>query len=315
MGVLKLRRAAGLALHETDLRVRLREKGPELVDAVQAPPRVGRFVRVRDVRMDVPTLDRIRTPFSDEYPEKFLRVRHGADRRDHHLRARLDGMDRLGRLDDHFEVVLHLLAERLVPDLPLVHDVAVAPDDFAAVPQPRLESLRIPDHARNARSDVAAGLVDRIAVGEADPRLDADRRGMPNLNIEPREVVLPLFLLGLRPAAEEPRVLRPRLAEIFCVGLEVGEFAVEAFASDRPPRRRNLRRFACPEKSDLPESRIGPQKSLHRDASPVADQVRVHVVPRRERNGAQKRRPCNKDGSCHALHAHSFQLPQAKPPF
>ena len=215
-------------------------------------------------------------------------------------------MDRLGRLDDHFEVVLHLLAERLVPDLPLVHDVAVAPDDFAAVPQPRLESLRIPDHARNARSDVAAGLVDRIAVGEADPRLDADRRGMPNLNIKPREVVLSLFLLGLRPAAEEPRVLRPRLAEIFCVGLEVGEFAVEAFASDRPPRRRNLRRFARPEQADLPESRIGPQEALHRDASPVADQVRVHVVPRRERNGAQKRRPCNNDGSCHALHARSF---------
>ena len=199
-------------------------------------------------------------------PFKDARVVVGqADRRAVDLRVRLNGADRPRGAVEKLRIV-RALPEWLVPHLPLVHDVLVAADARLHVPDPRRERLWVARHLAHHHAEAEVASVDRVAVGEADPRLHAEGRHFAHGPVEPREVVDALLLLRLRPAGEEPPVLRAERTEVGLHRVPVRVVAVERLAADGPCGRFQVLRLAHGEASDLLQSGIELVQPLPRHA-------------------------------------------------
>ena len=79
----------------------------------------------------------------------------------------------------------------------------------------------------------AAALVDCVAVRRLEPYGQASGSCVVDNFVEPREVVLALFLFGFRPAALKPDFSYAQRRKIFFVLLVIGVVPVERFAADR----------------------------------------------------------------------------------
>ena len=77
-------------------------------------------------------------------------------------------------------------------------------------------------------------LVDRVAVADAHPGLDALFVQPVDRFVEPLEVVDALLLFALGPAALDASVFGAELADVVFVDAELGLVTVECFAADGP---------------------------------------------------------------------------------
>ena len=260
MGIFELRGAPRLTLHRVERAAVAFDEFPQRFGA--RPPRC---IGIGVVRVENEARTEVERVLLLELFENACVALRKVDRRAVDLRVRLDGADRPRRAAEKLRVV-RPLPERLVPHLPFVHNILVAADARLHVSDPRRERLWIARHLAHLHAETEVAPVDRVAVGEADPRLHAEGRHFAHGPVEPREVVDALLLLRLRPAGEEPPVLRAELADILLHRLPLGVVTVERFAADGPRRRLQVLRVAHGKAPDLLQARIEFVQPLPRHA-------------------------------------------------
>ena len=272
---LQLRRTPHLALHDVErFAVRLHELA-QLRHALL----VGR-VGIRIVRMVDEVRAEVERVLLLQLLQDALVVLRERDGRAIQLRVGLHGADGLRGAVEHLGV-LRTLAERLVPDFPLVHHVLVALHARGAVPEPCLERLRFVRHLLHPHSEAEVAAPHGIAVREADPGLHAHRRHLAHVRVEPGEIVFSLLLLGLRPTGEQSPVLDAEGRDEVLVGVPVGIVPVHRLAAYGPLGRLHVLRVPHGEASDLLEPGVELVEPRPGHAGPfLARRLFLVVLPR-----------------------------------
>ena len=287
VGVLQLRRASRFALHHVErAAVALHELAQRLGDPLVNHVGIATVGMIDEARAEVERV-LLLEPFKDA--RVVFRKVH---RRAVDLRVRLNGADCPRRAVEKLRIV-RALPERLVPHLPFIDYVLVAADARFHVSDPRRERLWIARHLAHLHAEMEVAPVNRVAVGEADPGLHAKGRHFAHGPVEPREVVDALLLLRLRPAGEEPPVLRAERTEVGLHRVPVRVVAVERLAADGPRRRLQVLCVARGEAPDLLQSGIELVQPLPR-----------HALARRRRRLRPLLRALNRHGgnyrsTCH----------------
>ena len=161
----------------------------------------------------------------------------------------LSGADHLGGTDQQISVLVSdgLASQvRFVPYLPFVHVTAVAIDEGPDEGVPGLQRLgRRRQASAQARSSPAG--VDRVAVAQAHPRLDALGCHVRDNLVQPRPIVDAFGLLGLGPAGLDPRLLDAQRAQVFAPMLVDRVVPVHRLGANGPVGRLDL---ACMSRPD-----------------------------------------------------------------
>ena len=301
VGVFQLRRASCFALHHVERAAVALDEFPER-HCARPPRRVGVCV----VGMENEVRPKVERILLLEFLKDACVSLREVDGRAVDFRLRLDGAYRLGRLVKKIGVV-RTLSEWLVPDFPLAHDILVATDACRDVFEPSRERLLVPGDVANLHAQAVVSSVYRVAVGEANPWLDAELGHFAHRSIKPIKVVFAFLLLRLRPAGEEPPVLRAEPGDVFLHRPPAGVVAVERLATYRPGVRLDVFCPACRKQADLPKPRIElvqplPRHTLARGSIKCLQTARSGGQDARApgRQNANDRKPIHND--CKPIH-------------